>query len=105
MLLKTNNKTGLPVSFSPKNSISITSEIKQEHNLSVIPHQNIAFEVDSTFPTIIEKNGSIESPYLPPVRWQVVGLIVVLRFGAKYCVDALNLLQTQVVESMEISYT
>lgn len=32
-------------------------------------------------------------------------MIVVLRFGAKYCVDALNLLQTQVVEFMEISYT
>ena len=40
-------------------------------------------------PSSPEKDFSL----LPPARWQVIGLIVLLRFGAKYCVDALNLMQ------------
>ena len=55
--------------YSPRNFISITSKEREEHNLSVIPHNNNHFEVDTTFPTIDEKSDSIESPYLPPVRW------------------------------------
>jgi hypothetical protein len=40
-----------------------------------------------------------------PWRWQIVFLVVLLRFGARYCVDVLNLLQKQVVERMSITYT